>query len=51
VSNVHQLLIREGLRDEGGLLSEIHGNPSKMIGHHIFETLLVLNLNVILLQQ
>jgi len=49
MSNMHQLLIKEGLRDGGGLLSEIHGNPRKMVGHHIFGTFLVPNLNVELL--
>jgi hypothetical protein len=49
VSNVHQLLIREGLKDGGSLLSEIHGNPQKMISHHIFGTLLIPNLYVKLL--
>jgi hypothetical protein len=48
---VHQLLIREGLRDGGPLLSENHSNPRKMIGHHIFETFLIPNLYVELLQQ
>jgi hypothetical protein len=48
---VHQLLIREGLRDGSGLVGEIDSDPRKMISHHIFGTLLVLNLYVKLLQQ
>jgi hypothetical protein len=50
VSNMHQLLIREGLRDGSGLIGEIHNDPRKMISHHIFGTLLVPNLYVKLLQ-
>jgi len=49
MSNMHQLLIREGLRYGGGLLSKIYSNPREMVGHHIFGTLLVPNLNVELL--
>lgn len=49
MSNMHKLLIREGLKDGGGLFREIHGNPREMIGHHIFGTLLVPNLNIELL--
>jgi hypothetical protein len=49
MSNMHQLLIREGLRDGGGLLSEIYNNPREMVGNHIFGTFLVPNLNVELL--
>jgi hypothetical protein len=45
MSNMHQLLIREGLRDGCGLLIEIYSNPREMVGHHIFGTLLVPNLN------
>jgi hypothetical protein len=48
---MHQLLIREGLRDGGGLVDEIHSDLRKMIGHHIFGTLLVPNLYVELLQK
>jgi hypothetical protein len=41
VSNVHQLIIRKGLRNGGGILGEIHGQPRQMIYHHIFGPLLV----------
>ena len=50
VSNVHQLLIWKGLRNRGGILGVIHGQPRQMIRHHIFETLLILNLYVKLLK-
>jgi hypothetical protein len=39
MSNMHQLLIREGLRDGGGLLSKIYSNPREMVGHHIYESI------------
>jgi hypothetical protein len=51
MSNMHQLLIGEGLKDGDGFFREIHGNPREMISHHVFETLLVLNLNVELLSE
>jgi hypothetical protein len=50
VSNVHQLLIRKGLRNRGGILGVIHGRPRQMIYHYIFKTLLILNLYVKLLK-
>jgi hypothetical protein len=46
MSNMHQVLIGEGPRDGDDFFREVHGNPREMIGHHIFRTLLVLNLNV-----
>jgi hypothetical protein len=46
VSNVHQLLIRKGLRNGGGVLGEIQGQPGQMIYHHIFGPLLVPDLYV-----
>jgi hypothetical protein len=49
MTNMHQLLIGEGLRDGDDFFREIHGNPREMIGHHIFGTLLIPNLNVELL--
>jgi hypothetical protein len=51
VSNVHQLLIRKGLRNGGGVLGEIRGQPGQMIYHHIFGPLLILNFYVKLLKQ
>ena len=51
VSNVHQLLIREGLRNEGGVFCVIHIQSQQMIRHHIFGTLLIPNLFVELLKQ
>jgi hypothetical protein len=51
VSNVHQLLIKKGLKNGGGILGEIHGQPGQMICHHIFGPLLVSNFYVKLLQQ
>jgi hypothetical protein len=50
VSNVHQLLIRKGLRNGGGILGVIHGQPRQMICHHIFDPLLVPDLYVELLK-
>jgi hypothetical protein len=50
VSNVHQLLIREGLRDGGGILGVIHSQSRQMICHHIFGTLLIPNFYVELLK-
>ena len=49
VSNVHQLLIRKGLRNGGGILDEIHGQPRQMIRHHSLCPLLVPDLYVKLL--
>jgi hypothetical protein len=49
MSNMHQLLIGEGLKDGDGFFREIHSNPREMIGYHIFGTLLIPNLNVELL--
>jgi hypothetical protein len=49
MSNMHQLLIGEGLRNGDGFFREVHGNPREMISHHVFETLLVPNLSVELL--
>jgi hypothetical protein len=49
MSNMHQLLIGEGLRNGGGFFREVHRNPREMISHHVFETLIVPNLNVELL--
>jgi hypothetical protein len=49
VSNVHQLLIRKGLKNRGGILGDIHNQSRQMICHHIFETLLIPNLYVELL--
>jgi hypothetical protein len=50
VSNVHQLLIRKGLKNGGGILGVILGQPRQMICHHIFGSLLVSNLYVELLK-
>jgi hypothetical protein len=50
VSNVHQLLIREGLKNGGGILSVIHSQSRQMIRPHIFGTLLISNLYVELLK-
>jgi hypothetical protein len=50
VNNEYQLLIRKGLRNRGGVLSDIHSQSRQMIHHHIFETLLIPNLYVELLQ-
>ena len=50
VSNVHQLLIRDGLRNGGDVLGVIHSQSRQMIHHHIFETLLILNFYVELLE-
>jgi hypothetical protein len=50
VSNVHQLLIRKGLRNRSGVLGDIHSQSRQMISHHIFGTLLIPNLYVKLLQ-
>jgi hypothetical protein len=49
MSDMHQLLIEEGLRNGGGFFREVHGNPREMISQHVFGTLLVPNLNVELL--
>jgi hypothetical protein len=51
VSNVHQLLIREGLRNEDGVLGVVHNQSRQMICHHILGTLLILNLYVELLKK
>jgi hypothetical protein len=51
VSNVHQLLIRKGLENGGGVLGEIHGQPRQMISHHIFCHFLIPNFYVKLLKQ
>jgi hypothetical protein len=51
VSNVHQLLIRKGLRNGCGILGEIHGQPRQMISHHIFCPLLIPDFYVELLKQ
>ena len=50
MSNVHQLLIRKGLRNRSSILGVIHYQPRQMIRHQIFETLLILNLYVKLLK-
>jgi hypothetical protein len=50
VSNVHQFLIKKGLRNGSGSLSEIHYQPRQMVCHHIFGTFLILNLYVELLK-
>ena len=50
VSNVHQLLIREGLINGSGVLGVIHSQSRQMIHHHIFGTLIILNLYVKLLK-
>jgi hypothetical protein len=49
VSNVHQLLIRKGLKNMSGILGDIHSQPRQIIRHHIFGTLLIPNLYVELL--
>jgi hypothetical protein len=51
VSNMHQLLIKEGLRNGGGILGVIHCQSRQMICHHIFRTLLISNLYDKLLKQ
>jgi hypothetical protein len=51
VSNLHQLLIRKGLRDGCGVLSELHGQSRQMIGHHILCSFLIPDFDVELLQQ
>jgi hypothetical protein len=51
VSNVHQLLIRKGLRNGSGILGEIHGQPRQTISHYIFGPLLIPNFYVKLLEQ
>jgi hypothetical protein len=51
VSNVHQLLIREGLRNGSGVLGVVHSQSRQMIRHHILRTLLILNLCVELLKK
>jgi hypothetical protein len=50
VSNVHQLLIKKGLRNRSGVLGVIHSQPRQMIHHNIFGTLLIPNLYVKLLK-
>ena len=50
VSNVHQLLIKEGLSNGGGVLGVIHSQSRLMIRYRIFGTLLILNLYVKLKQ-
>ena len=49
--NVHQLLIREVLRNGGSVLGVIHSQSRQMIYHHIFGTLLISNLYVEPLKQ
>ena len=51
MSNVHQLLIRKGLKNGNDGLSEIHYQPRQMVCHHIFRTFLILNLYVELLKK
>ena len=51
MSNVHQLLIRKGLRNGCGVLSVLHCQSLQMIRHHIFGTLLILNFYVELLEK
>jgi hypothetical protein len=46
VSNVHQLFIREGLKNKAGVLHVNHSQPRQVICHHILGTLLVLNFYV-----
>ena len=50
VSNLHQLLIKEGLRNEGGVVGVIHSQSWQMIRHYILGTLLMPNLYVKLLK-
>jgi hypothetical protein len=50
MSNVHQLLIKKGLKNRGGVLGVIQGQPRQMIRHHIFVSLLIPNLYVKLLK-
>jgi hypothetical protein len=50
VSNLHQLLIRKGLRNGGCVLGVIHGQSRQMIYHHIFGTFLIPNFYVKLLK-
>jgi len=49
MSNVHQLLIREGFIDGGGLLSKVNRQSREMVGYYIFRTLLISNFGVELL--
>jgi hypothetical protein len=51
VSNVHQLLIKKGLRDGCGIFGEIHGQPRQVISHHILYPFLIPDFYVELLQQ
>jgi hypothetical protein len=51
LSNVHQLLIREGLRNGDGVLGLIQSQPRQMISHHIFCPFLIPDFYVELLQQ
>jgi hypothetical protein len=51
ISNVHQLLIKKGLRNGCGILGEIHGQPRQVISHHIFCPLVILDFYVELLKQ
>ena len=49
ISNVHQLLIREGLKNGCGILDVVHSQSRQMIRYHIFGTLLIPNFYVKLL--
>jgi hypothetical protein len=51
LSNVHQLLIRESLRNGDGVLGVAHSQSRQMIRHHIFGTLFIPNFNVELLKK
>ena len=51
MSNVHQWLIREGLRNGCGVLSVVHCQSRQMIRHHIFGTLFIPNFYVELLEK
>jgi hypothetical protein len=51
LSNVHQLLIREGLRNGDDILGVSHSQSRQMIRHHIFGILFIPNFNVKLLKK
>ena len=50
MSNVHQLIIKEGLKNRCVVLGVVHSQSRQMIRHHIFETLLIPNFYVELLE-
>jgi hypothetical protein len=51
MSNVHQLLIRECLKNGGGILGVSYSQSRQMIHHNIFGTLFIPNFNVKILKK